>query len=85
MSVNPDLYREVSCVVLGTLIGALISVPLTAQMSGFAGMVVPLLIVLIGGLIGYRRRRSAAFFYFCILASLALSWLIFTQSEAPPR
>ena len=58
---------------LGALTGALIVIPITTVEAG-AGLVA--VGAAAGGLVGYRRRKSRAFFYFAIACALILSTII---------
>jgi hypothetical protein len=71
-------FRSIACVVMGALAGALIAAPFAAgrmwlvPLSAAAGLAA-----------GYRRRRSAAFLYFCILTILILAMLVSSHAAGP--
>lgn len=75
-------FREYASIVLGSLMGALIAMPVAAEANA-ALMLVPLGAVL-GGLVGYRRRASTFFLYFCIVCILILSSVIMFESAPAP-
>ena len=69
-------FLQISCVVLGALTGCLIGIPLAVQSGSASGIWIVFSFSALGGLIGYRRRTSRAFLYFCLGAVLILSSLV---------
>jgi hypothetical protein len=65
-----------TCVILGAFAGLLLAMPMVLRSeTSFA----PLFLVLgmfLGGVIGYRRRKSRVFFYVCLIVILMLSVLL---------
>lgn len=68
-----DRFREISCVLLGGLVGVLIGLPwwLSSQ-----SIFLPLGAGLAGLFLGYRKRKSVFFFYLCLFSVVALSSLL---------
>ena len=74
-----DQFRGLACVVLGAITGVLIGLPLAIEGRAW---IVP--VSLIAGLmVGYRRRRSVAFLYFCLVTILLLATVISFQGTPP--
>ena len=78
MTLNFNSFRAIACALLGAFVGALIALPLLASTEGLR---LPLFIAFTaaGGLIGYRKRASTLFFYFSLIAVVALASLISYQ------
>lgn len=74
-----DQFRAIACVALGALAGGLVGVPLIGD---GAAWFVPLFAVA-GAVAGYRRRRSTAFLYVCLVTVLVLSTLISFHTVTP--
>ncbi|MCI5064195.1 hypothetical protein MRY87_00565 [bacterium] len=79
-------FQTVAAVALGTLTGLLIALPLSPSPGGtdapsLFGMLVLPASAAAGALIGYRRRESRAFLYFCFAAILLLSGTLSTSLE----
>jgi len=74
---NFSKFYQISSVVLGTLAGLLIAVPISINMGPGMAPVFLLLFGLVGGLMGYRRRDSRVFFYLSIVSVLVLSSIIY--------
>ncbi len=81
-------FRELSCILLGGLVGALIGTPVAAAVQPPASPLILIAALALGVAVGYRRRRSPGFFYFallavCILAGLLAMSGISTSPQAP--
>jgi len=76
MAADFQKFKHLSCILLSTIIGVLIAIPLCGGLSSTLRL--PLLITSagLGGLIGKRRKDSVAFFYFCLIAVVVLAWLV---------
>lgn len=61
---------------LGAVMGTLIVLPLLTETPGMRGALALLLGAAGGGAVGFRRRTSPAFLYFCIAGILALASVI---------
>lgn len=79
MSSFSSSLRPVSCVVMGSLCGFLIGLPIamdaanSPDSSGISSFLVLGAGLLAGALVGYRRRNSTAFFYFSLVCVLVLA------------
>ena len=62
-------------VVLAAMVGGLISLPISITADNSQRCALPIMIVL-GGLLGYRKRHNRFFFYFCLVAVVVLATLI---------
>ncbi|MBN8548274.1 MAG: hypothetical protein J0M12_03040 [Deltaproteobacteria bacterium] len=72
-------FREIASILLGALTGALIGFPwVTSVDVSVAGLIVVISAIL-GGVIGYRKRRSTLFFYVCLIAVVGLATLLSTR------
>lgn len=76
-------FRTFASVILGALIGLLISLPIVLPSGYHFLFVLPFIIV--GGMIGYRRRESRGFLYFSFVAVLLLSSLVSKSLIVPPQ
>ncbi len=76
-------FRTFASVVLGALIGLLIALPLALPSGYNLVLIVPF--VIMGGVIGYRRRESRGFLYFSFVAVLLLSSLVSRSMIVPPQ
>ena len=73
-------FRALGCMILGALVASLIALPLVFNNPEAPSRIWLLLpALLMGALVGYRKRHSTFFFYFCLLAVLALSTLLMRQ------
>ncbi len=61
---------------LSSIIGLLISIPLSGEMNSRYRGAFLLASALGGAIIGRRRKDSVGFFYFCLIAVVALAWLV---------
>lgn len=72
-----EQFRSGAVIALATLVGVLVTLPIATApgatswvvMAGAAG----------GGLVGWRRRESVFFLYFCLVAVLFLSSILVLQ------
>ena len=72
-----DFY-SLAAVFLAALVGLLITIPVTmADRQGSSWLL--LVGIIAGGLVGWRRRKSHAFLYFCLVCVIALATLISFQ------
>ena len=69
-------FREIACVGLSAVTGFLIGVPLLALTPGPLGVVVLITLAIIGGVVGFRKRRQPIFFYVSLVSVLFLSSVI---------
>lgn len=75
---NPDKFYAFSSIVLGGITGILIVLPMAGSSETLSvpyQMSYTLLGAILGAMVGYRRRKSRYFTYFCIAAILCLSIL----------
>jgi hypothetical protein len=63
-------------IILSIITGILISLPGAFSFSPIIGVPFILLFALVGGLVGYKRRNSDAFFYFTLVCSVTLLTMI---------
>jgi len=68
-------------IILGTVIGLLIGLPIAMAPGGFQGLL--LATIPLGAITGYRHRRSRLFLYFSLICVLILSWLVSFQMVVP--
>lgn len=73
-----NLIRQIACVVLGGMVGALIALPFALDPQANKPWIAPVGFVL-GLLLGYRKRNNAFFFYFCLIAAVVLACLLMGQ------
>ena len=73
MTTVAESFRPVSCMIMGTLAGFLIGVPVAINSNGSLGIFALVAATLAGFLTGYRRRHSLAFFYFSLVCVLVLA------------
>lgn len=81
-------FREGATVLLGTLIGLLVGLPWSTTHTstptpslGVAGAAtLPLLFALLGGMVGFKKRKSHAFFYFSLVCVLILATVTYNNS-----
>lgn len=71
-SVQENKFQEILSVVLGIMVGLLISIPAGSAFPGGGGAAATLGFTAAGGLVGYRRRKSRSFFYFLVVCTLLL-------------
>lgn len=71
-----DNFRAAASVALGGLCGALIGLPAAATLQSATSPLLVLASFGLGCLVGYRHRKSVAFFYFALLCVCMLSGLI---------
>jgi len=69
-------FLNIACISVGGMVGCLIAIPLTFSSNGSSKFVVLLASIALGMLVGYRRRGSRVFLYFCLLCVLILSSLV---------
>jgi len=74
---NSNKFYQVSSVMLGSIAGVLIAVPVSSSIESAWGALLLLLFGLAGVLMGYRRRDSRMFFYLSIVCVLVLSSVIY--------
>jgi hypothetical protein len=80
--------RQSAAIFLSSLLGALIALPLSVDLSPGPQGVLVLVFAVLGLMIGFRRRRSAAFFYFVLLSVFLLSIILstsFLQAPTAPQ
>jgi uncharacterized membrane protein len=82
MNEKIDRAREKAAIVLGAFTGGLIMAPVGA--GGGTLLLLPLGLVL-GGMVGYRRRHNFSFIYLCVFCILILSTIYLFQMTPPPR
>jgi hypothetical protein len=71
--------REAAAIILGAFTGGLIVTPLAG------GSFFPLAIgLLLGAMVGYRRRGDFSFIYLCVFCILILSTIYLFQMGPPP-
>lgn len=75
--------RTAMTMALGTLTGILVAVPISIDASNAPNGLVLLAGAAAGALIGWRRRTSTGFLYFCAFAILTLASLISYQGYRP--
>ncbi|MCB0328128.1 MAG: hypothetical protein KDD70_00655 [Bdellovibrionales bacterium] len=75
-------FQWIASVVLGTITGLLIALPISQGESVFSGPIVLLASGMAGALIGYRRKDSRAFLYLCFATILLLAGT-FTNAIQP--
>ncbi len=71
-------------VLLGILNGILISTPFCFGHPGEIGAISLIFAAIIGGFIGFKRRKSVGFFYFMIIAALILASIISNNLLSTP-
>ncbi len=74
-------FNQIASIVLAGVIGVLIAAPLALSYYRDYSLGVIILGLVGGLLVGYRRRRSRPFFYFCLVATLILSSLMFSSID----
>lgn len=75
-------FMKFAAILLSALVGVLIAFPLI--IAGDANNLYFLPIAaLLGGLVGYRRRNSRIFLYFCMLAVIILAFVISSSVVSP--
>lgn len=72
---TPD-FREISAPVLGGMVGLFIAMPLAPGYSPAPALALLALFTTIGVAIGFRRRKSVIFFYFCLISAVLLAWIL---------
>lgn len=81
-----ETFLGYATVALGAIMGLLIASPLAtiyAQSENFSMAYLTFAVFTLGGaLVGYRRRKSRAFLYFCMIGTAVLSSIIsFSMSQ----
>lgn len=76
--------HSMSSVVLATLTGLLIVLPLAGSGDPTSGVGLGLIGGLAGFMVGYRRRHSRAFFYFSLVCVLVLAVVVSFNSQGTP-
>lgn len=64
------------CVILGGMVGGLIAFPVASQTMSASGPILLAASTAAGLLVGYRRRKSRPFLYFCLFVIVTLLTLI---------
>lgn len=77
---SANLIRQIACVVLGGMVGALIALPFSLDPHANQTWIAPAGF-LMGLLLGYRKRNNAFFFYFCLIAAVVLACLLMGQMQ----
>ncbi|WKZ57970.1 MAG: hypothetical protein QY326_04695 [Bdellovibrionota bacterium] len=75
--------HAISSVMLSTLVGLLIVLPVLPQMSPTSGAFLGAAGAAAGFLIGRRHRQSRGFFYFSLVCVLMLAMLVSFNLESP--
>lgn len=70
---NYGSFREFASIVLGAILGGLIILPFALPDQQASNFWILLVGLFAGGLIGYKRRKSVAFLYFCMIAVVILA------------
>lgn len=73
-----SFYRVITPL-LGVMIGLLVAFPASATEIGAAAWILPCM----GGLVGYRKRDSRAFFYFSLFCVTILAGVVGTSVVEP--
>lgn len=74
--VRYEKFTDGVSVLLGALMGLLVAIPLASTELRSSGAILVVGATVFGGLTGFRRRKSRAFLYFCLIGICVLSSLI---------
>lgn len=61
---------------LGAITGALIGLPWSATIGASYAAALVMVFAVLGGAVGYKKRKSTVFFYLCLVSVIALASLL---------
>ena len=77
-------FRELACVALSTIFSFLFSIPLTIGLEHKVALLLIVTFSTLGYVIGFKRRKSVGFFYFCLIGVSVMAWIVSFQFITPP-
>ena len=78
MTVQAPDFVSFANIILGVVVGVLVGIPPALMHGGSITLLAAPLFGVLGGVSGYRHRRSRGFLYLALVAILVLSSLIFS-------